>query len=282
MRGEALLYAMVVPHAAKDGKAYGGAWIAGSEHAGAVVLEIQREGQAAVTVRRWFDGGEATIVGDVLNTGGRKVRGVWVSEQAFAGGVAGDWILVYFENDGSVRFRPFNGENDVTDEPAESIQTWVESATTGGGVYGTKSEWDGKLPPKSEKATSILTPVGDLILWRGLAKIVERYGTMNELVAAVSNWRVGDVFEMSITGTVGGRHAYGTDVYTSDSYIPSAAVHAGVIENGDTKAVFIRLLAGVSKYEGSTRKGVTTRSFGKWKMSYEFLELGGSKKGVGA
>ncbi len=41
-------------------------------------------------------------------------------------------------------------------------------------------------------------------LVEALVRIVERYETMEKLVAAVSDWEVGpgDVFEMNITGTV--------------------------------------------------------------------------------
>jgi hypothetical protein len=64
---------------------------------------------------------------------------------------------------------------------------------------------------------------------------------------------------------------WGTDVYTDDSIIATAAVHAGVIGIGEAGTVTIRLLPGRESYEGTTRNGVTTRSYGSWNGSYEFV-----------
>jgi hypothetical protein len=69
-------------------------------------------------------------------------------------------------------------------------------------------------------------------------------------------WVPGEVLQMTITGQVGGGGlVWGTDVYTEDSVIARAAVHAGVIKNGETKTVFIRILTGISKHDGSERNG---------------------------
>ena len=70
-------------------------------------------------------------------------------------------------------------------------------------------------------------------------------------------------------GTLGS--VYGTGVYTDDSKVCSAAVHAGLItlESGGT--VTIKILPGRSSYLGSTRHGVTSSTYGAWSGSYSFV-----------
>jgi hypothetical protein len=82
---------------------------------------------------------------------------------------------------------------------------------------------------------------------------------------------VGKIYRMTITGTTGGG-IWGTDIYTSDSYIPGAAVHAGVVADGQTKEVYIKVLEGRVGYIGSTRNGVTTGGWDSpWSLSYQFV-----------
>jgi len=71
-------------------------------------------------------------------------------------------------------------------------------------------------------------------------------------------------------GTLSSR-VWGTDVYTDDSSIASAAVHAGLIspQNGGTVTIEIR--AGAPGYQGSTRNGVTSQGYGSWQGSFVFV-----------
>jgi hypothetical protein len=81
-------------------------------------------------------------------------------------------------------------------------------------------------------------------------------------------------------GKVGSRHTYacpsrgalytvwGTDVYTDDSSVCSAAVNAGRITLARGGMVFIQMRAGRTSYKASNRHGVTTRSYGTWYGSY--------------
>jgi hypothetical protein len=81
---------------------------------------------------------------------------------------------------------------------------------------------------------------------------------------------IGKIYRITITGTTGGA-IWGTDIYTSDSYIPCAAVHAGFIANGETKEVYIKVVQGLNEYIGSTRNGVSTSGYGGWGLSYQFV-----------
>lgn len=67
---------------------------------------------------------------------------------------------------------------------------------------------------------------------------------------------------------------YGTDIYTADSPVCAAAIHAGVLQPGRAGAVSIDIGSGAKVFEGSTRNGVTTRSYGRWGASYTFARGG--------
>ena len=82
------------------------------------------------------------------------------------------------------------------------------------------------------------------------------------------------IFSINITGALTGGTVWGTDIYTDDSYIKMAAVHAGVIQNGESKTVYIEMLPGQSSYQGTTRNGVSTSSYGPWGGSYKFVSSG--------
>lgn len=69
---------------------------------------------------------------------------------------------------------------------------------------------------------------------------------------------------------------WGSDVYTDDSTICRAALHAGAVgENGGL--VTLRPVEGRSSYDGSQRNGVASADFGRWQASYQFS--GGSQGG---
>jgi len=85
--------------------------------------------------------------------------------------------------------------------------------------------------------------------------------------------KVGTPYEFSVTGA-GSGGVWGTDVYTDDSSVARAAVHAGVVRVGETKVVTVTILAGQNAYPASTRNGVSSSSWGAWGGSFSFA--GGS------
>ena len=64
---------------------------------------------------------------------------------------------------------------------------------------------------------------------------------------------------------------WGTDVYTDDSSVCTAAVHAGLITVAGGGNVTIEMRAGQSSYAGSTRNGITSSAYGAWDGSYVLL-----------
>jgi len=71
-----------------------------------------------------------------------------------------------------------------------------------------------------------------------------------------------------VTGSTDG-YVWGTDLYTSDSDLSTAAVHAGVLGVGETGIVKVTVVDGLSSYPGSTRNGVTSRDWRRWGASYK-------------
>ncbi len=61
---------------------------------------------------------------------------------------------------------------------------------------------------------------------------------------------------------------WGTDIYTLDSSICNAAVHAGKLTMDSGGAVTIELRSGESSYKGTTRNGITTNDYGKYEQSF--------------
>jgi hypothetical protein len=87
--------------------------------------------------------------------------------------------------------------------------------------------------------------------------------------------RVGQSFEFSLTGTTSGS-VWGTDIYTDDSNVAAAAVHAGVVAPGETRTVTVSILPGQASYAASIRNGVTSGSWGGWSGSFSFAGSAGT------
>jgi len=77
----------------------------------------------------------------------------------------------------------------------------------------------------------------------------------------------GATYYFRVTGEAAGS-VWGTDVYTGDSAIATAAVHAGLIKVGETAVVKITVEQPLAKYQGSVRNGVTSHEFGQYGTAY--------------
>jgi hypothetical protein len=70
------------------------------------------------------------------------------------------------------------------------------------------------------------------------------------------------------TGTI-----YGTDVYTTDSTLATAAVHAGVLKDGQTGLVRVRMVAPPpAGFISSTRNGITSNPWAAYPVAYQILK----------
>jgi len=86
----------------------------------------------------------------------------------------------------------------------------------------------------------------------------------------LENYRnqVGMSFYFKVTGAATGP-VYGTDVYTSDSLLATAAVHAGVLKVGEKGVVKVTMVTVEPFYKSTTRNGVTSSGWnGPWYGAY--------------
>ncbi|HKB39573.1 MAG TPA: LCCL domain-containing protein [Gemmataceae bacterium] len=79
--------------------------------------------------------------------------------------------------------------------------------------------------------------------------------------------QVGKSFSFDVTGQTDGA-IWGTDVYTSDSSLATAAVHAGKVRPGERKVVRVTIVPPLSSFQGTTRNGVTSGSYGPYPGAY--------------
>lgn len=85
----------------------------------------------------------------------------------------------------------------------------------------------------------------------------------------------GTVFVVSCPPNGTASSVWGTDIYTDDSSICTAAVHAGVITLANGGTFEMMIMAGQSGYPGSTRNSVTTSQWGSWDRSFAIAPVGG-------
>jgi len=65
-------------------------------------------------------------------------------------------------------------------------------------------------------------------------------------------------------GSIGERGVYGTDVYSLDSSLARAAVHAGALQAGQTGIVRVTLVGPQQVYHSSLRNGIASSAYGPW------------------
>jgi hypothetical protein len=88
------------------------------------------------------------------------------------------------------------------------------------------------------------------------------------------NSKIGQTFAFKVTGAVAGGSIWGTDVYTTDSMLAMAAVHAGVLKAGETGVVRVKILASPPSFAGTFRNGVRTSPYGVYGGAYQILKDG--------
>lgn len=78
---------------------------------------------------------------------------------------------------------------------------------------------------------------------------------------------IGESFHFDVTGQTG-YTIWGSEVYTCDSNLATAAVHAGVLNEGQRGIVKVTILKSPESHQGSTAHGVTSSSWGSFSSSY--------------
>lgn len=81
---------------------------------------------------------------------------------------------------------------------------------------------------------------------------------------------VGETLQFAVIGSATGT-IWGDGVYTSDSVLATAAVHAGLLQPGESGVVSVEVVEGPSSYEGVERNGVVSRSYAHWDIAYRLV-----------
>ena len=84
----------------------------------------------------------------------------------------------------------------------------------------------------------------------------------------------GKAFYFEVTGNKAAGTVYGTDLYTDDSTLAAAAVHAGVLADGQKGVVKVTVLPGAASYAASDRNGVSSVGWNDWVGSYRVQAVG--------
>lgn len=79
---------------------------------------------------------------------------------------------------------------------------------------------------------------------------------------------IGEQFSYNCPAGGEAHTVWGSDVYTDDSSVCTAGVHAGVITIEDGGRVTIEMRPGQDSYDATERNGIETRSYPEWGGSY--------------
>ncbi|MGC4028504.1 MAG: LCCL domain-containing protein [Steroidobacteraceae bacterium] len=98
-------------------------------------------------------------------------------------------------------------------------------------------------------------------------------GLANQQNAGSVRERRGETFTFVCPPTEAkGDNVYGTDTYTESSPVCPAAIHAGVLQPGQSGIVTLLIGKGAKSFRGSQRNGVATLKYGPWGYSYSFVK----------
>jgi hypothetical protein len=79
--------------------------------------------------------------------------------------------------------------------------------------------------------------------------------------------QVGRTFHIRVTGALNGS-IWGTKTYTSDSALATAAVHAGILQPGQTGVVRVTIVTPPAAFQATTQNGVSSNAYGAYQGAY--------------
>ncbi|MBX3512930.1 MAG: hypothetical protein KF826_10060 [Xanthobacteraceae bacterium] len=83
---------------------------------------------------------------------------------------------------------------------------------------------------------------------------------------------VGANYYFRVKGETEGQ-VWGTDIYTGDSMLSVAVVHAGIVKPGDTAVVKVTVVEPLQQYEGSLRNNIKSHDFGRYGTAYKLSAI---------
>jgi len=80
---------------------------------------------------------------------------------------------------------------------------------------------------------------------------------------------IGKVFCYQVTANTAGQAIYGTDIYVPGSHLGLAAVHCGLLKEGQTAVLKVTILPGKDSYAATTRNGVASNAYAQCPVSFK-------------
>ena len=84
--------------------------------------------------------------------------------------------------------------------------------------------------------------------------------------------QIGATYYFRLQGGIEGQ-LWGTDIYTGDSTLAMAAVHAGALKAGESGIVKVTVVQPLNQYAGSARHGLTSNDFGRYGTAYKLKRV---------
>ena len=109
---------------------------------------------------------------------------------------------------------------------------------------------------------------------RQLRKLLEQNFVASEAPANMHGLceTVGATYYFRVTGVTEGQ-LWGTDIYSGDSTIGAAAVHAGLLKPGKTDVLRVTVVAPPEKFPGTVRNGVTSTEYGRYQYAWRLSKI---------
>jgi len=83
---------------------------------------------------------------------------------------------------------------------------------------------------------------------------------------------VGTTYYFRVTGVTEGQ-LWGTDIYSGDSTIGAAAVHAGLLKPAETGFLRVTVVTPPETFPGTTRNGVTSTEYGRYQHAWRLSAI---------
>jgi hypothetical protein len=138
-----------------------------------------------------------------------------------------------------------------------NIPPWFKDYDTNGDGQVSLIEWKSMGDDLAEFRKYDLNGDGIITLEELIHSGQFHTGYNAPVVLVGTNPEIGQFYYWEVTGTTMGS-VWGTDIYTIDSPMGAAAVHAGVLREGQTAFLKVNLLPGQQHYYGSESNGITS------------------------
>jgi len=170
------------------------------------------------------------------------------------------WVNIGTSGNAVAAFKGINASYIVCNPAPDTtmaVNIFVASSSTDSGVPGAERQ---RLQQRMDPSG---TPPGPAAI-----ELAANWST-NATPYRGKNMRI--TYTCPANGIPNANTAFGTDYYTDDSSVCTAAVHMGLISFASGGRVTIEIRNGAQSYTASSRYGVTSRSYGSWPGSFIFV-----------